>query len=308
MLSWFSRVRVRAGQLMHRLAQWVGGRNYGGLTPGTVRVSVVTPDIRPAEPGLDAATPYANDWIGFDEFGAGLTKLTQYGSGSGVVLVDGEWGWGKTTFAKMWASSMRSEGRTVVQVNAWTGDYADSPFDDIVEQLRQGLREQYRGLGPLATAAVATTAGTLSWAGGVEALQGVVEFVDPNAIAPIARLMWALGRAARVVAREQARRIKRLKKRLARAVPRQYGRRRRNSLVVVVDELDRCRPDYALRFLETIKHVFEVPNVTFIVTANAGELANAVNGVYGAEFNGKGYVESSSTSRYGYPLEIVRTS
>ena len=293
MLSWFSRVRGRAGQLLHRFAQWVGARRYGGLTPGIARVSVMTPDIRPEEPVLDAAAPYENDWIGFDEFGAGLTRLTQYGSGSGVVLVDGQWGWGKTTFANMWASSMRSEGRIVVQVNAWTGDYADSPFDDIVEQLRRGLREQNKGRAPLATAAVATTAGTLilSWAGGVRALQGFVEFVDPTAIAPTARLVWALGRAARGVARQQARRMKRLKRRLAKAVPRHYGRRRLKSLVVVVDELDRCRPDYALRFLETIKHVFEVPNVTFIVTANAEELANAVNGVYGAKFDGKGYVE-----------------
>ncbi len=62
---------------------------------------------------------------------------------------------------------------------------------------------------------------------------------------------------------------------------RYYGGRRRQSLIVVIDELDRCRPDYALRFLETIKHVLEVPCVPFIIAANARELSQAVNGVYG---------------------------
>ena len=284
----FSKARDKAGQWLHRLAQWVGGKSYGGPTM-TARVTVRTPDIRPEEPELDAKRPFANDWLGFEEFGAGLSRLAQYGSGSGVVLVDGRWGWGKTTFVRMWASSMRNEGRTVVTVNAWTGDYADSPFDDIVKQLRWGLREQHRRLGSLAAATIGMTAGVLTWAEGLKGLKGVVESLDPNVVTPVAKLIWALRRAGSV-AHNRERLMGRLKKRLT-AAAEYYGSRRRKSLVIVIDELDRCRPDYALRFLETIKHVFEVPYVTFVVAANAEELAKVVNGVYGPRFDGKGYIE-----------------
>ena len=43
-------------------------------------------------------------------------------------------------------------------------------------------------------------------------------------------------------------------------------------LVVFIDELDRCRPDYAVRMLERIKHFFEVPNIIFILIINRKQL------------------------------------
>lgn len=36
------------------------------------------------------------------------------------------------------------------------------------------------------------------------------------------------------------------------------------KLIVFVDELDRCKPTYAIKVLERIKHYFSVPNITFI--------------------------------------------
>lgn len=289
MKGWFAQGRDKLGHWIHRLAQWVGGKSYGGLTAASARVSVDTPDIRPEEFEFESSRPYEQDWLGRAEFGAGLSRLAQYGSGSGVVLLDGHWGCGKTTFIQMWASSMRNEGRTVIEVNAWSGDYADSPFDDMVMQLGRGLSEQHKGLRSFAALIVGMPAGMLTWAHGLKALKVIVESLDPNAITSVAKLIWALWKAGRRWGNRE-RRMTWLKARLTVAA-RFVWRRRRKSLVIVIDELDRCRPDYALRFLEMIKHVFEVPYVTFVVAANADELGNAVNGVYGADFDGKGYIE-----------------
>ena len=295
----FAQFRDTVGQWLHRLAQRVGSKSYGGPTL-SARVTVETPNIRPEEPSVESTRPYAHDWLGFEEFGAGLSRLTQYGSASGVVLVDGRWGSGKTTFVQMWASSMRNEGRTVLELNAWTGDYADSPFDDIVKQLGRALREQNKGLRCLVVATIGMTTSLLSWAHGLKALKGLVEWLDPSATAPLAKVIWALHKVVGV-ARKRERRMNRLKNRLT-AAARYHRRRWRKSVVIVIDELDRCRPDYALRFLETIKHVFEVPYVTFIVAANAEELANAVNGVYGSSFDGRGYIERFFDIRLPLPM------
>ncbi len=55
----------------------------------------------------------------------------------------------------------------------------------------------------------------------------------------------------------------------------------KNKLIFVIDELDRCRPDYALSLLETIKHFFAVENVHFVLGVNLSELKNMVKVRYG---------------------------
>ena len=61
-------------------------------------------------------------------------------------------------------------------------------------------------------------------------------------------------------------------------------------LVVVIDELDRCRPDYAISLLEIVKHFFSVPNIHFILGVNLDALCHSVKVRYGESFDGRGYL------------------
>jgi predicted KAP-like P-loop ATPase len=45
---------------------------------------------------------------------------------------------------------------------------------------------------------------------------------------------------------------------------------------IIIDELDRCRPDYALKYLERIKHIFEVVNLRFVITSDNNQLASII--------------------------------
>lgn len=69
-------------------------------------------------------------------------------------------------------------------------------------------------------------------------------------------------------------------------------------LIVIVDELDRCRPDYALRMLEEIKHFFEIPGVVFILGLHGGQLSKSIKAVYGSEFDSDHYLRRFFTRRY----------
>lgn len=64
-----------------------------------------------------------------------------------------------------------------------------------------------------------------------------------------------------------------------------------NRLVFFIDELDRCKPDYAIRFLERIKHYFNDPRVTFIFAVNLSQLQWTVKNYYGSEFNSTRYLD-----------------
>ena len=61
-------------------------------------------------------------------------------------------------------------------------------------------------------------------------------------------------------------------------------------LVVVIDELDRCRPSYAVELLETAKHLFTVDHIVFVLALNRLELAHSICAVYGIGFDAEGYL------------------
>lgn len=54
-----------------------------------------------------------------------------------------------------------------------------------------------------------------------------------------------------------------------------------NPLVIIIDELDRCRPDYAVKVLETIKHFFDIDGLCFVLSMDEGQLKNSVQQLYG---------------------------
>ena len=61
-------------------------------------------------------------------------------------------------------------------------------------------------------------------------------------------------------------------------------------MILIIDELDRCNPLYASKVLETIKHFYDIKNVTVIVAANNKELSNTIKKQYGNNFNGYSYL------------------
>ena len=66
---------------------------------------------------------------------------------------------------------------------------------------------------------------------------------------------------------------------------------RADRLVIFIDELDRCRPSFAVQLLERIKHYLSVDDVIFVFSINSTELVNTVKAVYGQIFDGYRYLD-----------------
>jgi hypothetical protein len=67
---------------------------------------------------------------------------------------------------------------------------------------------------------------------------------------------------------------------------------------IFVDELDRCRPSYAVEMLETIKHIFDIKGVVFVVATDTEQLQHAVRAVYGEGFDARVYLARFFNSRF----------
>ena len=65
----------------------------------------------------------------------------------------------------------------------------------------------------------------------------------------------------------------------------------KKQIIVFIDELDRCRPDFALNMIEVIKHTFDIPNISFVLIANFEQLKCAVTHRYGHNVDANDYLD-----------------
>ena len=62
------------------------------------------------------------------------------------------------------------------------------------------------------------------------------------------------------------------------------------KLVVFIDELDRCKPSFAIEMLERIKHYFDDERIIFVVSINKEQLIHTISNYYGSEFDATRYL------------------
>ena len=76
-------------------------------------------------------------------------------------------------------------------------------------------------------------------------------------------------------------------------------------IILFIDELDRCRPDYAVDMLEVIKHVFDIENVEVVLVTNTKQLRAAINHRYGAEVDAHKYLDKFLKYSFALPEKVV---
>ena len=278
-------------------------------------LEMVQTHIRPDSFEVPKENPYQHDALDHREFATSLSKLIQFGSGSGVIALDGGWGSGKTSFVKMWAQDAQNRGHVVAVLNAWDGDYQGTALKFIAVRLAAELKEAF----PVKNCTIRWYR-TKRWFSRnraqvyntVKAGANLVAAGDggttTTSLQLVAKLVASLDSVTGEMATD-AKLLERIRNDLrsasrwinegSRQKPEQNGEAKR--LIVVVDELDRCRPDYAVQFMETIKHVFEVDHVTFVVAVNMEQLQHTVMGLYGSGFDGLGYLERFFDIRLSLP-------
>lgn len=228
-------------------------------------------------------------------FGESLTRLVQALPDGGVIALDSKWGEGKSTFVKMWLGYLLAQDIPSIRLDAFEHDYSDDPFVCISAKLldyfenEKGLFDGLKGK-TLAVAKslfwsgtkIALRVATLSAVQGTE-LEGVGDDIS-QALSEVAdKEVWARINAHKSL--EET--IRQYRTQLEDAVARHTSQR----MVFVIDELDQCRPDFAVAMVEQIKHLFTAKGVVFVLVINSEQLQNSVNGVYGQKIDAEKYLQ-----------------
>jgi hypothetical protein len=263
------------------------------------------------------------------------------GSRSFTLALDAGWGQGKSFFVSRWARDLREAfpPRPVVMFDAWAADHAADPVIAFMAALSKALREEIGALGLGAKAEAAAKAkvrdavrlagraiapaskliatGVIKKLTGVAAEEVIQAFADPGPPstegadkeggggAGGAALGKGMDKLFEEALKEQSHRgelIKAFREKVASALlDLAGGGQRELPLFVFIDELDRCRPDFAIGLLEGLKHIFGIDGVVFVVSVNLAQLSQSVRAIYGAGFEGFDYLERFFDMRYGLP-------
>lgn len=79
-------------------------------------------------------------------------------------------------------------------------------------------------------------------------------------------------------------------------------------MVIILDELDRCRPSFALSLMEKVKHVFDMKDVVFIFSTNVDQLEAMVKKQYGHSIDASNYLSKFFSFTIKLPTEIQFSS
>lgn len=210
-----------------------------------------------------------------------------------VLSLDSPWGTGKTTFVKLWRDSLQKEQKQSVYFNAWETDYAEDPLIVLVSELDKWVKtnknpaliDQWTVKVKKALPGIAKRAAI---AGVKAATFGTLE-VDKQMEGVAADLMGGFTSDLLDNFNKQSKAIDEFKKIVA-TVLEDLGEDQKN-LIIFIDELDRCRPTYAIELLERIKHLFDINRIVFVLSTDMTQLAHSIRGVYGHEFDAKKYLQ-----------------
>lgn len=245
--------------------------------------------------------------------------LTNYLAAEGkqrnyVLNLNAEWGAGKTWFIKRWYMELKAHYPTVY-IDAWQQDFSDDPLLTVISSIIEQLKAEAGSpqLSPylstklaslLKTTAPIVTKALFKKVSGIniDEVQEVITADDAG------KLVESLFQDTR----KKTEAVQLLKHEIKQWVGAIIGKKKKQApAFILIDELDRCRPSYAVEMLETIKHIFDIPGVVFVLATDTEQLQHAIKVIYGEGFDGKKYLErfydSQRTLKQGSRYEMVKS-
>lgn len=215
-------------------------------------------------------------------------KILQNAVGPYVISIDAPWGTGKTYFTKCIKNEIEDEIKSIY-INAWESDYNVDPLITIISELKKiippsdfdSLKDKYISVSKL----VLPTAIKL-------ATSAIIDFDKiTDSISEIGEKV-VLKKIEDYESEKES--IEHLKSKL-KAIAENINLKK---IVVFIDELDRCRPNYAIEFLERVKHFFDLEGYIFVLSIDEAQLLESIKVLYGLNFEAEKYLRRFIDYKY----------
>lgn len=236
-----------------------------------------------------------NDALGRNSKLIILGKLLNNLNNNSIISIDGKWGSGKTFFIKQFDYLIRKfnlfddrilseknkeifsrlkNNNLVVYYNAWENDSHDNALESLIYNILNEYPKQKKQLIDF------------------NEFKKLIKPFCRDVVHSLSNGMFDLNNIEKMNSFEDLAKniftIEEKKKAFNKLIDEILIDKQR--LILVIDELDRCKPTFAVEMLETIKHFYSNSKMTIIITTNNLELSNTIRKVYGQDFDGYGYL------------------
>ncbi|MDF1754100.1 MAG: P-loop NTPase fold protein [Verrucomicrobiales bacterium] len=233
-----------------------------------------------------------DDLIGLDKFGVRLLKFIEvehsFVEGGLVLALNSRFGFGKSTFLEMWKSYLEAlpeeERPLIIPLNAWESDYYGDALFSLISALIEYLESHNN---TVRAKGIKDAARDIAWVATAIGGQIAEKATGINAVdaGNFAQGKRNEREGARILSHDSFSIFQKRKEAMGRLKTeiKNLIESEKRPLLFIVDELDRCRPDFAISYLESIKHIFDCKGATFILAADRDHLENSARTAFGPD-------------------------
>ena len=251
--------------------------------------------------------PWEDDRLGYKAIGDTFTNLIKSIDSAKVISIEAGFGRGKTFFREAWAEHLRQSGEVVIEIDVQQSDHSGEPVVTLLGALVDVMPKGDDDKGKKAMAAakkfgaigVRTVAKTLLRAGADELIDAftdtALDNLDFDAFDKVINELGdGMSKAAGQLIAAQMAAEKVREKELPEQLDALFAALQNDKskrVIIIIDELDRCHPDYAIAFLEAMKQVFNRSGFVFCLMINADYLENLAQHRFGVSTNDEKYLD-----------------
>jgi len=222
-----------------------------------------------------------------------------------VIAIHSEFGTGKSYFLKEFSEYFKEKHKFIIY-NAWKNDYVGNPLGSISSLIRDTVKNENEDVEKIANNLL-----EISWKLGKKLTPLVITALIRKYIGfdlkeidikneDIDKLINSFISEEIKNYDEKKKLVNNLKKELEKLNSKWLGNANK-KIIFIIDELDRCRPDFALELLETIKHLFDVKGFVFLIFLNDKHLNSMIDVNYGKEVSSEGYLRKFFDCEFRLP-------
>ena len=248
------------------------------------------------------------DYLNRNRYLSGLINILNNINDSKIIALDGDWGSGKTWFLKSLEYLMTCENEKkyinidndmlkktkeeymVFYYNAWENDDAPSAMLSLLYKLINDTYLQSKQKITKNAVNIFNSLVKVATAGKIDIKQYLLnEEWDNKQVT------------------DSIKTSEEIKEDFKKAIAELLQVLSKNKMLIIIDEIDRCKPTFAIDLLENIKHFFDDDRIVFVIGTNNRQLSSVVQKVYGDKYDGSTYLDKFFDMNLELPNNYMET-